>query len=113
MNVMILRLWRGRADLSRPDDYPRHFRDNVLPELRAIPGFLGARLTRRVDNGEIEFLVATEWASMDAIRAFAGETLDRAVVEPQAVAALRSFDAGVLHFEVIESTRGGEVPLKT
>lgn len=110
---MMVRLWRGRADLSRPDDYPQHFRDNVLPELRATPGFLGARLTRRVDSGEIEFLVATEWTSLDAIKAFAGETLDRAVVEPQVVEALKSFDAQVQHFEVIESTRGDEVPPKT
>jgi heme-degrading monooxygenase HmoA len=110
---MIVRLWRGRADLSRPDDYPRHFRDNVLPELRATPGFLGARLSRRESAGGIEFLVTTEWASLDSIRAFAGETLDVAVVEPQAVAALTSYDATVQHFEVIEATRDGEVPPKT
>jgi heme-degrading monooxygenase HmoA len=103
---MIVRLWRGRADLSRPKDYPRHFRDNVLPELRATPGFLSARLTRREDGGEIEFLVMTEWASIDAIKAFAGETLDRAVVEPQAIAALKSYDESVEHFEVIEAVDG-------
>jgi heme-degrading monooxygenase HmoA len=110
---MMVRLWRGRADLSRPEDYPRHFRDNVLPELRAMPGFLGAMLTRREDAGEIEFLVMTHWASLKAIEAFAGAGLDQAVVEPQAIAALRSCDRAVQHFEVIESTSGAEVPPKT
>ena len=104
---MIVRLWRGRADLARPEDYPKHFRDNVLPELQATPGFLGAKLTRRDDADEIEFLVITEWVSLDAIRAFAGETIDRAVVEPQAIAALKSYDATVQHFEVIERRIAG------
>jgi heme-degrading monooxygenase HmoA len=103
MNAMILRLWRGRAEMSRPDDYPRHFRNAVLPELAATPGFLGAKLTQRIDGGEIEFLVITRWASRDAIKAFAGELLDEAVVEPGAVAALLTYDTAVQHFEVIEA----------
>jgi hypothetical protein len=37
-----------------------------------------------------------------AIRGFAGADLDRAVVEPEAVAALLSFDATVRHFEVVQ-----------
>ncbi len=39
---------------------------------------------------------------MDAIRVFAGEEIDKAVVEPGAVAALLDFDAKVQHYEVIE-----------
>jgi hypothetical protein len=39
---------------------------------------------------------------MDAIRDFAGSEIDKAVVEPGAVAALVDFDAKVQHCEVIE-----------
>ena len=39
---------------------------------------------------------------MDAIRAFAGSEIDKAVVEPGAVAAIIDFDAKVHHYEVIE-----------
>jgi heme-degrading monooxygenase HmoA len=66
-------------------------------------GFLGATLTRQEENGRIEFLVMRRWASLDAIRAFAGDMLERAVVEPGAVAALESFDKTVSHYEVIEN----------
>jgi heme-degrading monooxygenase HmoA len=100
---MIVRVWRGWAAADKPDDYPAHFRRSVLPELRATQGFIGATLMRRDEAGEIEFVVATRWASMDAIRAFAGEALDKAVVEPGAVAALERFDETVLHYEVIEA----------
>ena len=100
---MIIRVWRGWANPAKAEDYPAHFRRAVLPELRATNGFLGATLMRRDQPGETEFVVATRWASLDAIRAFAGETLERAVVEPGAIAALVRFDETVLHYEVIEA----------
>ena len=40
---------------------------------------------------------------MDVIRGFAGSDVDRAVVEPGAVAALVGFDDRVQHYEVIEN----------
>ena len=66
-----------------------------------MPGFLGAQLSRR-EEVVVEFLVLTRWQSMDAVRAFAGPEVDRAIVEPGAVAALDDFDDAVQHYEVIE-----------
>jgi heme-degrading monooxygenase HmoA len=103
---MIIREWRGRASELKADAYPKHFREAVVPELRNVPGFLGAHLSRRRIGDRIEYLVLTRWQSMDAIRAFAGVTVDRAVVQPQAVAALDDFDASVQHYEVIEELSG-------
>lgn len=40
--------------------------------------------------------------ALDAIRAFAGIDVEKAVVEPAAVAALSDFDTSVRHYEVIE-----------
>jgi len=99
---MIIREWRGRADVSRLDAYPRHFRERVVPELRGLAGFLGAHLARGSNGDAIEFLVLTRWRSMDAVRAFAGANVEMAVVEPGAVAALDDFDTIVRHYEVIE-----------
>ena len=98
---MVIREWRGRADLSKAQAYPAHFREKVLPELRHVPGFLGAQLNRRQVDDKIEFLVLTRWQSMDAIRGFAGADIAKAVFEPGAVAALADFDASVRHYEVI------------
>jgi len=97
---MIIREWRGRAGTDA-EAYPRHFRSDVAPELRRIPGFLGAHLSRRRLNDDIEFVVLTKWSSMEAIRAFAGADVGKAVVEPAAVAALRSYDDRVQHYETI------------
>ncbi len=98
----IVRTWRGRASSSNPEAYASHFRKNVLPELRGIEGFLGALLLKQETNEGVEFLVLTRWASMEAIRAFAGSEVTNAVVEPEAIAALMSFDPTVQHYEVVE-----------
>jgi len=96
---MIARLWRGRASTPKDADaYQRHVTSRVLPELKGIPGYRSAQVLRR---GE-EFLVITFWESMDAIRRFAGEDPERAVVEPEARAVLAEFDDVVRHYEVME-----------
>lgn len=100
---MVIREWRGRAEPGRVDAYPKHFHDNVLPELRGIAGFVGVHLARRDLGGKLEFIVLTRWRSIEAIRAFAGPDIEQAVVEPGAVAALTDFDACVRHYEVIET----------
>lgn len=99
---MVIREWRARAEPARMDAYPKHFRDMVAPELRHVPGFLGAHLIQTLLDEEVEFVVLTRWESMDSIRGFAGEDLEHAKVEPGAVAALRSYDDTVRHYEVIE-----------
>jgi hypothetical protein len=101
-HFVIIRAWRGHAAKSSPEAYPKHFRLKVVPELREVPGFLGAHLCQRNLNENIEFLVLTKWQSMDAIRAFGGDNVGNAVVEPGAVAALVDFDDRVRHYETIE-----------
>jgi heme-degrading monooxygenase HmoA len=58
-------------------------------------------LLRHQGIEEIEFLVLTLWESMDAIRAFAGDQPELAVVEPEARAALVRSDSTVAHYEVL------------
>ncbi|MGK9166207.1 antibiotic biosynthesis monooxygenase [Inquilinus limosus] len=103
---MIVRVWRGWAAPSNPLAYPEHFHGAVLPALRGIAGFRGASLLRQNRPGEIEFMVLTRWESMEAIRAFAGDDPEQAVVEPEAVAALMRFDGRVQHYAVVEEGAG-------
>lgn len=99
---MIIREWRGRAPRDRSGEYPIHFHTRVVPELRDVPGFVGATLSKREEGERVEFVVLTRWESLDAVRAFAGANLERAVVEPGAVAALSDYDQTVRHYEVLE-----------
>jgi mannose-6-phosphate isomerase-like protein (cupin superfamily) len=96
---MIARRWRGWADGSaNADAYEAHFNETVRPRLEASDGFIGATLERvQGDDGRIELVVVTQWESMDAIRAFAGDDLEAAVVEPEARAVLADFEPRALH----------------
>lgn len=105
---MIARMWRGRASASNQHAYVKHFRQNVLPELHRINGFLGASLLKEDRSDEVLFLVLTKWASLDAIRAFAGNEITKAVVEPEAVRALIDFDLTVQHWEILEEASGAK-----
>ena len=100
---MIARTWSARTTAARQRSYIDHFTRNLLPELRAIDGFVDARLLRQERDGDIAIFVITTWKSRDAIRAFAGNDIDRAVVEPEAAAALTSFDTTVQHWDVLDT----------
>lgn len=98
---MIVRTWRGRAAVGKASAYAEHFRHKVLPELKSIAGFQGATLLREDRAEDSEFLVLTRWANLEAVRAFAGQALQHAVMEPEAVAALLNFDPTVQHYELV------------
>jgi heme-degrading monooxygenase HmoA len=100
----ILRLWKGRATTAKAGDYVRHATRTVFPEVQSLPGHRGAWLLRRSVGTGIEFMVLTLWASMDAVRGFAGPDPEKAVVEPAARAALSEFEETVTHYEVVVRT---------
>ena len=100
---MVVRSWRGYASVSNAEAYPKHLLETVRPVLEALAGFRGVYLLTRQEAGEVEYLVLTLWDSMDAIRQFAGDEPNRAVVEPEARAVLLRFDAEVKHYQALAS----------
>ncbi len=95
----ILRRWSARTTEAQWPRYLDHFSKSVLPELRRVPGYLGATASfRRLEN-EIEIIVETNWTSLESIRNFAGPDLEAAVVAGEAAALLTSFDRRVQHSE--------------
>ena len=79
---MIARHWRGIARAAAADAYLDHLRDETFPALRRLHGFLSASILRRDVPLGVEFLIVTNWESLEAIRAFAGEDVETAVVPP-------------------------------
>jgi heme-degrading monooxygenase HmoA len=98
---MIARVWRGSAVRERADDYVKHLRQSVVPDLRQIEGFKEVYLLRRNSPDGVEFVVLTLWESMEAIRKFAGENPEVDVVAPSARALFREYDTEVKHFEIV------------
>jgi len=97
--MMIVRMWRGRARAENADAYERFVTTKVFAELPAVAGHRGAYLLKRTIGDEVEFIAVTLWESLASIRSFAGDAIERAVVEPEARTVLSSFDDFVRHFE--------------
>jgi len=97
---MIARIWRGWAPPATADDYQRHYESEVSGHLRTVSGFRGARLLRREDGREVLFTSITFFTSLDAVRGFAGNDYEQAVVEDTARRALSRWDERVSHHQV-------------
>jgi len=97
---MIGRHWRGLAYRERADAYQEHLERHTLPQLRSIPGHRGAYVLRREQRDEVEFVVLTLWDSLEAVRLFAGDEYETAVVPAEARELLLTFDEKVVHYQV-------------
>jgi heme-degrading monooxygenase HmoA len=99
---MISRQWRGLARADRADDYVAHLRAETFPVLATIPGFISAQILKRPADGGVEFLIVTQWDSLQAIQRFAGDDAERAVVPETVQSMMIDYDRTVRHYEVIE-----------
>jgi heme-degrading monooxygenase HmoA len=97
---MVIRFWSARTTALRFPDYLQHFNMNVLPSLRAVDGFLEARILSQSDGVVVQFIVETLWASMEAIDSFAGPDREAAVIADEALHLLTSYDHRVRHYQV-------------
>ena len=105
---LTVRTWSAMADAEGAGNYSRYFTGTLLPELRKLPGFEGAYLLRRdlEGNGTVELTAHTFWESPAAIRAFAGDDITVAIVEPEAQAMLLDFERTATHRSVAADARG-------
>lgn len=98
---MMARIWRGWARAADADRYETLFRDEVLPAVtRGVSGYRRTELLRRSVGDEVEFTTIFYFDSMEAIRAFAGDPMDRAVVPAAVQDLLIRFDETVTHHEL-------------
>ena len=99
---MIGRIWHGWTTPENADAYESLLRHEILLGIqdRQIAGFRGIQLLRRSLETEVEFVTMMWFDSIEAVRAFAGEDYEAAVVPPQARALLSRFDERSQHYEI-------------
>jgi heme-degrading monooxygenase HmoA len=99
---MISRIWHGWTSPANADAYESLLKSEIFQGIqdRQIAGYRGIRLLRRDLGDEVEFVTIMWFDSLDAVRTFAGEDYEAAVVPPKARALLSRFDARSQHYEV-------------
>jgi len=104
---MISRIWHGYTIPENADVYENLLKDEIFAGIhnRNIPGFREIQLFRRELGNEVEFITVMWFDALDAVRAFAGEDYEVAVVPPKARAVLSHFDERSQHYEVREQLK--------
>jgi heme-degrading monooxygenase HmoA len=99
---MISRVWHGWTTPENADAYEGLLKSEIFQNIqsRQIAGYRGIHLLRRSLADEVEFITIMWFDSMDAVREFAGEDHEVAVVPPKARALLSRFDARSQHYDV-------------
>ena len=107
---MISRIWHGWITPQNADIYEALLKEEIFVGIqeRHIRGFKGIQLLRREVNDEVEFVTIMMFESLDAVREFAGEDYEQAVVPEKARAVLSRFDQRSQHYE-IKAERKGDV----
>lgn len=100
---MINRIWHGRTLPANADAYESLLKTEIFQGIKAreIHGYRGIKLLRRGVMDEVEFITIMSFDSIEAVRAFAGEAYEEAVVPAEARVLLARFDQRSQHYEVI------------
>jgi hypothetical protein len=99
---MISRIWHGYTTPSKADAYEALLKSEIFTGIqqRQIPGFQEIQLFRRDLSGEVEFITVMWFDDLQAVRTFAGEDYEVAVVPPKARELLAHFDDRSQHYDV-------------
>jgi heme-degrading monooxygenase HmoA len=99
---MISRLWHGWTKRGNADAYEELLRSEILPGIHRVAGFKGAFVLRRDGKtDEVEFVTLTMFDSMEAVKEFAGDDYEVAVILPEARKLLARYDARSAHYETV------------
>jgi heme-degrading monooxygenase HmoA len=115
---MITRIWHGWTTPANAAAYEKLLRSEIFTGIAArnIEGYRGISLCKRDSGEEVEFVTIMWFDSLNAVRAFAGENYEVAVVPPKARAVLSRFDSASVHYDTrsfeFESGVAGIPPLR-
>ena len=100
---MISRIWHGWTTRENANKYQALLQEEIFVGIhkRQIGGFKNIQLLRRDAGEEVEFVTIMLFDSLEAVRDFAGEDYEAAVVPEKARAVLSHFDERSQHYKVV------------
>jgi heme-degrading monooxygenase HmoA len=99
---VIARIWTGEVRQADAETYADYIRETGFREYGETAGNRGAWLLRRDDGDTTRFLALSMWESLDAVRAFAGDDVEAAVLYPEDERYLRPGSSTISHYDVVD-----------
>lgn len=101
---MIARIWHGVVPAEKASEYHEYLLKTGVPDYRSTPGNRGVYVLMRLEGKRAHFVLTSLWKSLDMIRAFAGDDIERARYYPEDTEYLLELEPTVKHYEVLEAT---------
>lgn len=106
MNARVIaRMWHGVTPAEKADEYVKYLNETGVPDYQATEGNRGVFVLRRIEGDRAHFITLSLWESLDAIRGFAGDDVERARYYPEDEDFLLEFEPTVTHYEVVAESR--------
>lgn len=102
---MIARIWHGYTKLEYASVYELMLKEEIFIGIRDrnMKGFIDVQLLKRKLDSEVEFITIMRFDSIDAVKEFAGNDYERAVIYEDAKPLLVRYDERSQHYEIKHS----------
>ncbi len=94
-------MWHGRVPTAKAPAYREFTNARAIPDYRSVPGNISVHVLERVQGDVTHFITLTFWDSLESIRAFAGEDIEKAKYYPEDEQFLLEYEPRVVHYEVV------------
>ena len=101
---MIARYWKGDVPADKAAAYHLYLQATGIPGLQGTPGNKGVFVLRNIEDDVAHFLLISLWETLDAIRAFAGNEIERAQYYPEDADYLLELEPTVTHYQVLTAS---------
>jgi heme-degrading monooxygenase HmoA len=99
---MIARIWRGWTTRADAAEYAEYVRKTGLAAYRATAGNQGAYILQRDEGDRTEVITLSFWDSLEAVKGFTGDDVERAVFYPEDDRYLVERELAVSHYRITE-----------
>jgi heme-degrading monooxygenase HmoA len=100
MKKIIVRIWRGKVPEAKAEEYAEYHFEIGVKRIQGIAGNLGVQVLRHTEKEITEFTTISYWESLDAIRRFAGDDIEKPHHLPKDPEYLIELPNRVLHYEL-------------
>lgn len=95
---MILRFFRAIVHDGKQAEFQRFFVNKMLPIVRSQPGLVSASVGLPRESSANEFSMVMVWKNLAAVKGFAGDDYQQAVIDPEEKDLLR--ETHVYHYDL-------------
>jgi quinol monooxygenase YgiN len=92
----LVRVFRANAKPGKEESFQSFFTRDAVSIVRGYEGLVSVQVGLPTDGSPREFLMITKWTSVEALKEFAGERWQEAVIDPEEAPLLD--DVHVRHY---------------